>query len=104
MISCCVARMAPTQNNLVAFALFSDMHGQHFDDIGGGVEAARLFAHLVWQAALAQHAGAFVHFAVVWRRRPVAQGMAFLVSGAQKLVAFQTRRRPGAGGAVRDAE
>lgn len=44
---------------------FAGVHGQHLDGVGGRVEAARAFAHLVRQAALAQHAGAFVHLAVV---------------------------------------
>jgi len=44
---------------------FAGVHGQHLDGVGGRVEAARAFAHLVRQAALAQHAGAFVHLPVV---------------------------------------
>ena len=65
---------------------FAGVHGQHLDGVGGGVEGARAFAHLVRQAALAQHAGAFVHLAVVAADDGhVAPGVAFLVGGAQQL-------------------
>ena len=63
---------------------FAGVHGQHLDGVGGRVEAARAALHLVGQAALAQHAGAFVNLGVVPADDGnVAPGVAFLVGGVE---------------------